>query len=317
MRHFIVRAVVLASLALGATFAYGFSTGPPASRTGAFSVAGKSAEPACNVCHGSGTGIPLNDPSGSVELLDVPANYQPSTEYAMRVRLAREWNPLPGTPLRWGFQLQAVQASTGDSAGTWRFGVDPAPGTYRLVRGSTSSVWRNRRYLEQTAADIQQGGSSPVEWTVRWTSPPGDSGKIYFFVAANAANGDGLSIGSTDYVFTDVDSTTGGGAVDVPLHPSPLALRNALDAPYPNPMWHCTDLSFTIARPGRVSLAVFDANGRRVRTVLDGFLPAGSHGAAWSGQADDGHMLPNGVYFLRLRAPGDSRNITRKVTLAR
>jgi hypothetical protein len=206
MRHVLVRAAVLASLLFGTGLAFAFSTGPPASRTGAFPVAGKAAEPACNVCHGSGTGIPLNAPSGSLRILDVPQYYTPGQTYTLRLRLDQAWSPLPATPLRWGFQVQAVDAASGDSSGTWRYGVDPAPGVYRLVRGLSTTVWRNRRYLEHTAGDIQEGAPGPVEWTLRWEAP-WQGEKVYFFAAGNAANGDGASVGSTDYVFTAVDST--------------------------------------------------------------------------------------------------------------
>uniref|UniRef100_A0A832I8K6 FlgD/Vpr Ig-like domain-containing protein n=1 Tax=Eiseniibacteriota bacterium TaxID=2212470 RepID=A0A832I8K6_UNCEI len=312
MRHFIVRAVVLVALLTGTTLAYAFSTGPPASRTGAFAVAGKAAEPACNVCHSPN---PLNSGGGALSILDVPPSYQPGQQYTLRLRLDHTWVPMPATALRWGFQIQAVQATTGDSAGAWVYGVDPAPNTFRLRAGSGS--YARRRYLEHTSADIQQGAATPVEWTLKWTAPPGDSGKIYFFAAGNAANGDGASVGSGDWIYTDVESTTSGGAVDVPVHPAPLALVTALEAPYPNPMWHCADLTFTLARGGLVNISVFDAAGRRVRTVLNEYRAAGTHGTFWDGRNDAGRYERNGVYFVRMQAPGEAKPITRKITLAR
>ena len=54
MRHNIVRAAVLSTLVIGGSLAYALSTGPVASRTGVPGFASKTAEPACNVCHGAG-----------------------------------------------------------------------------------------------------------------------------------------------------------------------------------------------------------------------------------------------------------------------
>jgi hypothetical protein len=311
MRHFIVRATVFAALVTGSIFAYGFSTGPPASRTGGFAVAGKAAEPACNVCHSPNA---LNSGGGAVQILDVPATYTPNAQYTLRLRIAHTWDPVPPTPIRWGFQIQAVQATTGDSAGAWTIG-NPPPNTYRIRSGSGAYV--RRRYLEHTFDDIQEGVASPAEWALEWTAPPGDSGKVYFFAAANAANGDGIAIGSGDWIYTAVDSTTSGGSVDVPPHPAPMVLRTELVPPYPNPTWHCTDVSFTLAHSGRVAIEVFDPAGRRVRTILNEFRAAGTHGTFWDGMGDRGRALANGVYFIRMTAPGERDVFSRKVVLAR
>jgi hypothetical protein len=312
MRHAIVRAAVLASVLYGATLAFAFSSGPPASRTGAPAVAGKTAEPNCSVCH---SGAAVNDPAGYVRLLDVPTSYTPGQTYDLRVQLFYEWNPVPPNPLRWGFELQAVSAVTGDSLGAWDLSLNTGPDSVRIVRGLSTSVWRNRRYLEHVSVSTRDGQTGPVEWPVRWVAPDGDSGTVYFFLAGNAANGDGVSIGSGDHIFTFAD-TVESGTVSVP-RPPPFALRNALEQPYPNPMWACTDVTFTIERSGEVDLAVFDISGRRVATLEKGFHESGSYGSYWGGFRQDGTKAPNGVYFVRLMAPGLRQPISRKVTLAR
>ena len=322
MRHIIVRAAILASL-LGATLAYAFSTGPPASRTGGFAVANKAAESNCTICH---SGSPMNDPSGSLHLLDVPQVYTPGQIYDLRVVLDHTWAPEPPTPLRWGFQLQAVQANTGDAAGIWPLVGNAPPDTFKIVAGI--GAYAKRRYLEHTRtldddstllaqhSSIHLGELGPVTWNVRWQAPPGDSGKIYFFLAGNSANGDGVSVGSGDFIFTSAESTLGSTTVDVP-HPSPLDLRYTLEEPFPNPMNKCTNIDFTIVRGGMVDLAIYDLQGRRVRTIMHEYRPAGTHGSFWSGRKDDGTYTSNGVYFLRLKVPGEGKVLTRKVTLAR
>jgi len=330
VRHILVRALVLLSLILSVGIAWAVSTGPVATRTGARGFFNKPVEPNCHLCHGFNQGEPydppLNDPSGSVSILDVPSSYVPGTTYTLRVRLQHDWNPMPEFPLRWGFQMQAIQASTGDSAGIWVLTQNVSPDSFRVRPGLSTSVYKYRRYVEQAGwgplsdhagGPTHYGELGPVEWHVRWQAPPGDSGKIYFFAAGNSANGDGISVGSGDYIFTTAESTVAQSAVDVPPHPSTIQLVNSLGEPYPNPMSKCASLDFTITRSGVVDVSVFDLQGRRVRTVIHEYREAGYHGWFWDGRRDDGTYARNGLYFIRLLPPGERRPISQKVTLAR
>jgi len=54
----------------------------------------------------------------------------------------------------------------------------------------------------------------------------------------------------------------------------------------------------------RVVLDVFDAHGRRVKRIADGWLPAGRHASTWRGDDDRGHALGSGVYFIRMQGGG-------------
>ncbi|TMQ53538.1 MAG: T9SS type A sorting domain-containing protein [Candidatus Eisenbacteria bacterium] len=327
-RYNIVRALVFAMLIGGVGLAFALSTGPEPARTGAFKVQNKGAEINCTLCHtANAQGIPpgINDPSGRLRILDVPANYVPGNTYTLRVHLEHDWNPMPPDPLRWGFQLQAVQASTGDSAGTWIMVPNSPPDTFKVMKTSTLSVYKNRRYIEHTrnpSLPDAPGGAThlgelgPIEWHVNWKAPPGDSGKIYFFAAGNSANGDATSTDSGDFIFTTAESTIGRSNVDVPAHPAPLGLRSGLDPPYPNPMVKCTGVSFTIAKGGLVDISVYDLQGRKVRTALHEFREAGTHGAYWDGRGDDRQFVKNGVYLIRLSAP-DGKRSSQKLVLAR
>jgi len=52
-----------------------------------------------------------------------------------------------------------------------------------------------------------------------------------------------------------------------------------------------------------------------VRTLQDGVLPAGRHTRMWDGTNISGSRARNGVYLVRLRAPG--MEVERKAVLAR
>lgn len=323
MRHFLVRASVLCTLAVGATYAYAVSTGPPAGRTGAPSFAGKPSEPNCTACH---THAPVNSGGGSVRILGVPAHYVPGTTYPITVQLAHVRDTLPPDSLNWGFQLQAVQKNSGNGAGTWLLGSNFAPDTFKIVQyasGGTNPL-RFRRYIEHTRnltyfhrSSLRRGQTGPVTWTLQWQAPPADSGMIYFFVAGNAANGDFVQSSlSPDFIYTSSESTFVGPPVDVPPA-GPYAYVNGLDAPYPNPMSKCTSVDFTLGRGGLVDVGVFDLQGRRVRTLVHEYRPVGLHYLDWDGRGSDGSFVRNGVYFVRLLAPGEKTPITQKVTMSR
>jgi hypothetical protein len=56
-----------------------------------------------------------------------------------------------------------------------------------------------------------------------------------------------------------------------------------------------------------VELAILDIAGRRVRTLMNGELPAGDGEARWDGLGRHGEVPGVGVYFARLSAPGGQR----------
>jgi photosystem II stability/assembly factor-like uncharacterized protein len=78
----------------------------------------------------------------------------------------------------------------------------------------------------------------------------------------------------------------------------PDASRLTLSA-VPNPVATSARMLYGLPRPGNVTLTVFDATGRQVAALVDGFRPAGRHTATWSDDAG------NGVYFVRLVAGGE------------
>ena len=83
----------------------------------------------------------------------------------------------------------------------------------------------------------------------------------------------------------------------------------------PNPAPGACVLRFSLAAPRRGSLAVFDAGGRRVRTLEAGDLPRGDHAPRWDGRDDAGRALPEGIYFAHLSL--DDGVQTRRITLLR
>jgi len=72
-------------------------------------------------------------------------------------------------------------------------------------------------------------------------------------------------------------------------------------------------VEFALPEAGRVSLAVYDAAGRRVRRLADGVYAPGTHGTTWQADDDAGRSMAAGLYFVRLESKGTV--IVRKVVL--
>ncbi|MEP7027490.1 MAG: hypothetical protein ABI960_02735 [Candidatus Eisenbacteria bacterium] len=72
----------------------------------------------------------------------------------------------------------------------------------------------------------------------------------------------------------------------------------------PNPARGPVRLSFALARGSQVRLDVFDAGGRRVSSVFQGYVPPGRVEFAWARNATSGARVTPGVYFARLQGAG-------------
>jgi hypothetical protein len=80
---------------------------------------------------------------------------------------------------------------------------------------------------------------------------------------------------------------------------TPSAYR--LDQNWPNPFNTGTTISFSLSDPGLVKLDIYNILGQKVVTLVDEYLPGGSHDISWDGTNSDGDNCSSGVYFYRLK----------------
>ena len=101
---------------------------------------------------------------------------------------------------------------------------------------------------------------------------------------------------------------------------SPTAVRGpsaalVLDQNYPNPFNPRTRIAFSLDRETHVSLAVYDATGKHVTTLVDRRVGAGTRLVEWDGRDTNGSAVASGIYFYRLIA--GSRTLIRKAVLVK
>lgn len=142
---------------------------------------------------------------------------------------------------------------------------------------------------------------------------------------------EGLLTGNTDYSIRDEDAPAGGakywlqevdrsgkshwiGSIDLaPASAGPALV--ALGAARPNPFNQSTSVQFSLGSSRQVNVSVYDVQGRRVSTLVDGIVDAGDHTATWNGRTDDGGSATSGFYFVKLQTAGQVKVV--KVVLAR
>ncbi|MBK8164792.1 MAG: T9SS type A sorting domain-containing protein [bacterium] len=87
-------------------------------------------------------------------------------------------------------------------------------------------------------------------------------------------------------------------AVDVPAPNRPELWATV----HPNPFNPRTQFEFELPVAAATNLSIFNAQGRRVVTLLDGQMPAGRKEVTWDGRDGSGRRLPAGVYIYRLQS---------------
>lgn len=134
-----------------------------------------------------------------------------------------------------------------------------------------------------------------------WTLSPGNGTKT-----VNAELRSGSTVRSSQDIIV-LSGTTGVPGDDEP----PTAFR--MHPASPNPFRSQTRFSVDLIEGGRVEVAVFDVQGRRVSQLLDGALPVGRHDLTWDGRDAWGTPVSRGVYLIRARTPREQA--TQRVVL--
>jgi len=78
----------------------------------------------------------------------------------------------------------------------------------------------------------------------------------------------------------------------------------------PNPVSGSTKISFTLDKPEKVSISIYDVNGRLINTLADREFTSGNQQVKWNAA-----NLNAGVYFLRMQTTESVQ--TRKLVVAK
>ncbi|MBM4116577.1 Omp28-related outer membrane protein [bacterium] len=90
--------------------------------------------------------------------------------------------------------------------------------------------------------------------------------------------------------------------LDLTDAPAAPARAMALGANYPNPFNPSTTIPVSVERTSAARLDIIAPDGRLVRTLHEGELPAGTREFSWDGTAANGQGVASGVYLVRLHS---------------
>jgi choice-of-anchor B domain-containing protein len=165
---------------------------------------------------------------------------------------------------------------------------------------------------------IVRGNLAYIGWynagfhVVDLTDPSNPQEVAYFDSAPGSGSGYNGSWGSYPFApsgvvyMSDIDAGLYTLEIDVAtvLVPGAAIPTGHQLVPLANPFQSSTSLRITLDGRRDVRLEVVDAEGRRVRRLLDGSLATGTHDVSWDGRDLLGRPVEPGVYFVNLRAGG-------------
>ncbi|MCF6237639.1 MAG: carboxypeptidase regulatory-like domain-containing protein [Candidatus Marinimicrobia bacterium] len=159
--------------------------------------------------------------------------------------------------------------------------------------GWEASMAADFQYFEVQRADNPDFTDAVVMMTVDplYIDEDVTIGQTYYYtVAAVDANG---NVGeSTNMVTTSIVSID-----EAELLPSAFGLSQN----YPNPFNPSTSIEFALPEASNVSLEIYNILGQKVRTLVNGYLPAGYINTSWDGLGENGRELSSGTYIYRLK----------------
>jgi subtilisin family serine protease len=82
---------------------------------------------------------------------------------------------------------------------------------------------------------------------------------------------------------------------------------------FPNPFNPITDISFGLPSAGNVLVDIYDIMGRKVKTLVKDYRPAGLYRVVWDSSNDHGDKVASGIYLYKLSS-GD-KVITKKMVM--
>ncbi|MBF0431801.1 MAG: T9SS type A sorting domain-containing protein, partial [Fibrobacteria bacterium] len=171
-------------------------------------------------------------------------------------------------------------------------------GMYR-VSTDGGETWTKWEKLETSAAD---GTKEPVSVSVSGVSLPAaaDSMNRVEFTARDI------------YGNTAVQQYTLLGNDAVPVITEPKFKGNI--TLQPNPFVQNITMEFETFTQQRVKVEVFGLNGKKVKTLVSGLLPADKHSISWDGNSDYNMPLDAGQYFASVKI-GESLMVKRIIKL--
>ena len=69
---------------------------------------------------------------------------------------------------------------------------------------------------------------------------------------------------------------------------------------YPNPFNPVTNIGFSVAEAGQISLKIYDISGKEINELANDFYVPGVYDIKWTGVDSYGNTVSSGIYIYQL-----------------
>jgi hypothetical protein len=184
----------------------------------------------------------------------------------------------------------------------WENGVEIATSielvsfTANYSRGTVTLNWEtasetdNAHFLiyrnDEVIGTVEGAGTTTEPHEYEFTDAQIISGNTYLYMLA-------------DVSYANEEIKHSDNAITITIPENDIPTEFALNANYPNPFNPRTVINYEISAISDVDLSIYDMNGRKVATLVDGSKPAGYYKVDW-----DASQYSSGIYFYRLQTDG-------------
>ncbi|MDE2737869.1 MAG: putative Ig domain-containing protein [Gemmatimonadota bacterium] len=161
--------------------------------------------------------------------------------------------------------------------------------------------------VESIVLPAASGGTAPLTYSLSPALPAG----LTFDVATRTIAGTPRAAAETVYTYTVTDANGATASLSLQTRPEAFSLADN----FPNPFNPATTIQYALPQAADVELTVYNVVGQPVRRLVAEHQSAGRYAVEWDATNDSGHSLSSGMYFYRLQAGEEFREVKKMLLL--
>ncbi|MCY3667679.1 MAG: putative Ig domain-containing protein [Gemmatimonadetes bacterium] len=161
--------------------------------------------------------------------------------------------------------------------------------------------------VEGLVLPAASGGTAPLTYSLSPALPAG----LTFDVATRTIAGTPRAAAETVYTYTVTDANGATASLSLQTRPTAFSLADN----FPNPFNPATTIQYALPQAADVELTVYNVVGQPVRRLVAEHQSAGRYAVEWDATNDSGHSLSSGMYFYRLQAGEEFREVKKMLLL--
>jgi hypothetical protein len=195
--------------------------------------------------------------------------------------------PLQSQPTNVTISSFSAEVSRDGIVIQWTTETEPNNAGFNIFRSTTE----NGNYSKVNESLITALGNAFSGASYRYLDKPDLAGDYYYQLQSVSLTGATSFHGPISVALTSVD-----------LKKYALPDNYSLFQNYPNPFNPETTIEFSLPKAGLVEIAIYDINGKIVRSVISEEKPAGTFWLKWDGRDESGVLVSSGIYFTIMKS---------------